>query len=325
MDPKNISHAAAEALKKAAYDPKKLALLHTGAAMLLSFAISLINFLITKSMDATTGLAQMGSRAVLGTVQSVLSMAGTFALPFWEVGFLYAVLRNLRFSDARPADLTEGFRRFGAVARLYILIFAIAMLLFYLCMQVATILISLTPFWETMLQDAKALMDNAAAAGQTALSPNDMLALLPSMLPVLVVIGILLIVIGIPIFYRFRLAFFALMDDATGARDALRRSGRVTRGSKRKLFKLDLHFWWYYAALLVTAVIAYGDVLLPALGVTLPLSADALFFLTYGIYLVLQTLLAWQFAAHVQTAYAVFYEEGKKAAAQQTPPQLPEA
>ena len=325
MEPKNIISAAEDALHRSAYDPKKLALLHTGAAMLFSLLVTLINYLLNQSMDAATGLAQMGSRAALGTVQSVLSMASTLLLPFWQVGFFYAILKNLRTADGQGADLLEGFRRAGKVARLYILLFFIAFLLVFLCAQLASILISFTPFWASMMTDAQSLLENAAAAGQTSLSPEELTALLPAIVPTIVIMLLLLAVIGIPLFYRFRLVFFALMDDAPGARAALKRSGQLMRGYKRKLFRLDLQFWWYYAAMVLFSVIAYGDVILPYLGVNLPLSADALFFVTYGIYILLQTLLSWQYASQVQTCYAVFYDRRKEALSQQeTAPQTPQ-
>ena len=331
MEPKNISSAAAAALERSDYDPKKLALLHTGLSLLLSLLVTLLSYFLNRSMDAATGLAQMGNRAVLGTVQSVLSFASTLLLPFWQVGFLYAILKNLRTANSQPADLLEGFRRWGKLARLYILLFGIVFLVVFLCSQLASVLISFTPFWTNMMVDAQALLENAANAGQTALTPEDLTALLPALLPTILITLLLLAVIGIPLFYRFRLAFFALMDDATGARAALKRSGQLTRGYKRKLFRLDLHFWWYYAAMVLFSVIAYGDVILPYLGIHLPVSADALFFITYGIYILLQVVFAWQFAAQVQTCYAVFYDKRKEAFPQEEAarlhdlPQLPDA
>ncbi|MBR4864532.1 MAG: DUF975 family protein [Oscillospiraceae bacterium] len=331
MEPKKISSATAEALRRSAYDPKKLALLHTGAAMLFSLLITALNFLLSQNMDAATGLAQMGSRAILGTVQSILSLAGTLLLPFWQVSFLYVCLKNLRTADGQPADLLEGFRRWAKVARLYVLIIGISFLLVFLCAQLASVLISFTPFWRSMMTDAQAILEKAASSGQTALTAEEMTALLPAVLPTIILTVLLLAVIGIPLFYRFRLAFFAVMDDAPGARAALKYSGQLTRGYKKKLFLLDLHFWWYYAAMALFGLIAYGDVILPYLGVDLPVSADTLFFITYIIYILLQTLFSWQFAAHVQTCYAMFYDKRKEsfpkeeAARQQDLPQLPEA
>ena len=331
MEPKNISSATAEALRRSAYDPKKLALLHTGATMLFSLLVTALNFLLSQNMDAATGLAQMGNRAILGTIQSVLSLAGTLLLPFWQVGFLYAILKNLRTADGQPADLPEGFRRWGKIARLYILIFGITTLLIFLCAQLASVLISFTPFWATMMADAQAILESAATSGQTTLTAEEMSALLPAMIPTIVIMLLLLAAIGIPLFYRFRLAFFAIMDDAPGARAALKCSGQLTRGYKRKLLRLDLHFWWYYLALVLFSAIAYGDVILPYMGVNLPVSADTLFFITYVIYIVLQTLFSWQFAAHVQSCYAMFYDKRKEdfpkeeAARLQDLPQLPDA
>ena len=324
MKPKNISQAAQDALKRSAADPKRLALIHTGATLLFSLLITLGNFLLTRSMESATGLAQLGSRALLGTVQSVLSLVSTVAIPFWQVGFLYAVLQNLRTQNTGAPDLLEGFRRFGVVARLYILLFGIIMLLLVLSAQVASAIISFTPFWRNMMLEANEILENAITAGQSTLSSEELASLMPVVLPTVIVAGLLLAAVGIPLFYRFRLAFFAIMDEATGARHALKISSQLTRGYKMSLFRLDLHFWWYYAAMVLFALIAYGDMLLPALGITLPVSADGLFFISYGIYILLQLVFSRQFATYVQTSYALFYNNRKQDFTAEQPPQLPQ-
>lgn len=324
MDLPNIKASAHRTLNSAAFDPKALAAIHTGAALALSLLLTVCNFLLTGNMDAATGLSQMNSRALLGTVQSVLSLAASLALPFWEIGFLGATLRNVRSADAMPRDLLSGFHRFGGVLRLYLLQFGMYLLVATACLQVSSLLFSFTPFWQDMMAEAQALLDTAAANGQVSLSPQDIATLLPSMVPMYIIMLVLMGIVAIPLFYRFRMAFYALMDDTPSALAAMRASARIMRNKRMTLFRLDLQFWWFYAAQLLIAVIAYLDLLLPAVGVQLPVSEDAFFFITYSVHLVLQLLVAWQFTSRVQTTYAVCYDHWKTDAATAEKPQLPE-
>ena len=120
------------------------------------------------------------------------------------------------------------------------------------------------------------------------------------------------------------MAQFAIMDDAPGARKAMHASAQMMRGNRFSLFKLDLHFWWYYAAQVLIAALAYLDVVPAALGLTLPVSQDVVFFVGFGLQMVLQLALAWGFAAHVQTSYAHCYEALKAAVPPPQPQPVPE-
>lgn len=306
--------AAAASLEKTNYDPKKLAAIHTGVALTVGLLMTVINFLIDGSISQTSGLSQLGNRAVLSTIQSVLSMAVMLALPFWEIGFLRAAMGMARSENVGLRDLTEGFRRMGPVARLYLLQFGLYLVVGFACMQVAGILFSFTPFLDSSLESMEAVLEQASTTGQVALTEADIAALLPALIPMYVIMLILFAVVAIPLFYRFRMASFAIMDDAPGARAAMAASARMMRGNRLSLFKVDLQFWWFYGTQLLIAVVAYADVILPAMGISLPVSADVMFFLTCVVHVVLQLLLAWQYSAHVQTTYAHCYDTLKNAA-----------
>lgn len=307
MDLRFSRQAAADSLAHAAYDPKKLAVMHTGAALLVSLVLTILNYVINRGIAGTGGIANLGNRAILSTVQSVLSLAGNLALPFWEIGFLYAALRLARRQSAQPAGLLEGFRRAAPVARLYLLQFALYMAVAFLCLQLSSILFSFTPFFDTTMTSMQQILDQAVNAGATAIDEALMTQLLPYLVPIYVLFFVLFAVVAIPLVYRFRMAQFAIMDDAPGARKAMGASARMMQGNRLSLFKLDLHFWWYYAAQLIISGIAYLDLLLPALGITLPLPEEVVLFGSYGLYLVLQLALAYSCASYVQTTYAHCY------------------
>ena len=91
-----------------------------------------------------------------------------------------------------------------------------------------------------------------------------------------------------------------------------------------QLFRLDLKFWWYYALKLLCMLLLYADLLLEAAGVALPVSADAAYLLTYGLYLVGFFAVEVRFLPTVQTAYACAYENLKaQGAVQKKEPEAP--
>ena len=90
--PSVLRQQAGEALQNATYPPKKFVLIHTSVALGLTLLITALNFLLNQQIAQTGGLAGMGMRSILSTVQSVLEFAVNAALPFWEIGIVFAAL-----------------------------------------------------------------------------------------------------------------------------------------------------------------------------------------------------------------------------------------
>ena len=319
MDLRFSRQAAVDSLNRAEYDPKRLVLLHTGVSLGVSLVLTLLNFLLGLGINETGGLAGMGSRAILGTIQSLLTLAASLALPFWSFGLPYAALIWADNRTAKPRDLFEGFRRLRPLLRLLLLSFFWIFGVIFACLEVASILFSLTPFYQENLTAMQGVLEKAMANGATTVDEAVLMELIPMFMPVYVIFLILLLVVGIPLFYRFRMSTFAILDDAPGARKAMGLSNRMMKGSRLALFRVDLSFWWYYLGLYLIAGIGYLDVLLPALKIRLPISQDLLFWGVFGLNLVLQLLFAYAFNARVQTAYAHCYRALK--AAMPPPPQ----
>lgn len=326
MDIRSIKTNAANSLAAASYDPKKLAVLHAGAALLLTLVMTVLNYFLSRSIDNTAGLSGIGTRTVLETVTSLLSIASAFVLPFWEIGFLYAAMGMARRENVSPMTLTEGFRRIGPVLRLQLLQLLLYIGVAMACMYAATFVFFFTSLSNSMMETLQALLDSGVTAEELMASDAMFEQLLPTMIPVYVVFGVLFAVVAIPLFYRFRMASYAVMDTQTpGALAAMRDSSRMMRGSRLALAKLDLSFWWYYAAQLVITAVAYGDLLLPALGITLPFGSDAAMFIFFVVQLVLQLVLAYSCGSYVQTAYAHCYDllkNKKPASPKPIPPEL---
>ena len=89
-------------------------------------------------------------------------------------------------------------------------------------------------------------------------------------------------------------------------------SATLMRRRRWQLFRLDLHFWWYYGLKVLCMLICYADLLLAALGVNLPVGTDAVYLITYGLYLAALFMVEISFRPRVDTAYAIAYETLKE-------------
>lgn len=128
-------------------------------------------------------------------------------------------------------------------------------------------------------------------------------------MPAMGIFGVLFLVLAAPVFYRYRMADYLIIDrPATGALAALRDSRMMTKGNRWNLFRLDLSMWWYYAAVLVSTAIGYGDQLLPALGITLSFSDTVSYFLFLGAYLAATFAVYYFLRNRVEVTYALAYD-----------------
>ena len=83
MDIRNLKSTAADRVSTASYPPRRLALIHTGAAVILSLLLTLVNYLLVGGMEDTGGLAGIGTRSILATAQTMLMLAGTLIMAIW--------------------------------------------------------------------------------------------------------------------------------------------------------------------------------------------------------------------------------------------------
>ena len=307
MDYQALRHSAREALGKAPYPPKRLALIHVGATLLVSLLMTLVNFFLARSYNAATGLGNADQRAILETVQLVLNLVNLVISPLWSIGFMAVALRTARWSNAEPRDLLDGFRCWGTVLRLYLLLIGIAFLLMFAVVQVSSILLAVSGLSRGV---TNVLLEVQEQGGDPYLYLSENM-LMPQMIPVFVVFFGLAAALAIPLFYRIRMAFFAVAEGETSARAAIGRSFRLTRGKAFSLFKIDLRFWWYYGALLLVGCLTSTESLLNLFGISLPLSDNMILYGSYGIYLVLNLLLCWQWSLSVRTTYALCYDRLK--------------
>lgn len=308
FDPRQIKEQADQRLQAAAYSPRRLVLLHTGIALVCSLVLTLISYFLNHQVSGTGGLAGIGTRSVLQSMQSVLSLALTIILPFWEFGFIAAAMRYARQEEVAPRNLLTGLRRFAPLLRLQLLQGAVYLLLLIAAAQLASTVVMLTPLGAGMMELMESLMQNQDFI-QTGLFPEEMLEqLIRAAIPVYAVSGLLFALAAIPVSYRLRLAPYMVLDGQSRALAAMVTSNRKMKGNCVGFFKLDLLFWWYWLLQGVCSLLAFGDALLPALGLQLPMDPEAAMFLFYGLQLAGSLALAYLWRAPVETTYATAYD-----------------
>ena len=304
----DIQGQAKARLQEVSGNPKKLVFIHTAIALGSSLLLTFITYLLSLLIDETGGLSGLTARSLLTTAQSVLELAVMIAMPFWQVGIFYAALQWTRTEQADFGSLLQGFRRFGAVLGLQILrgilFIALGMPLSY----IATAIFMLTPLAAPFLEKFAPMMEQGLTPEQleAMLTPEFTAATTRAAIPLIIIFAIVYLAVAIPVYYRIRFADFAVVEGMPAGR-AMVNSFNITKGSCLQVLKIDLSFWWFYLLQILSIAVCYADTILPALGVSLPVSGVTAAFLFYILGTVCQGVLLWQWEAHRVTVYALAY------------------
>ena len=201
-----------------------------------------------------------------------------------------------------------GFDRFWVLLRCTLLKGLILGGVAMASMYVAIAIYMMTPLSNSAVDILMPLVKNAGTSG-ILLDDATYAQLMDATAPVMVIFGVLFLVLAAPVFFRYRMANYLIIDrPATGALAALRDSRVMTKGNRWNLFRLDLSMWWYYAAMLVSIAVNYGDQLLPDLGITLPFSDTVAYFLFFGVYLAVTFVIFYFLRNRVEVTYALAYD-----------------
>ena len=309
MDPRNAKQAAAAMLAKPGCNAKNLALTYAGVVVLFSLLCTGISYGLGIAADNTSGLSGLALRSMYQSGQTVISLASNILILLWQFGLISVAVGYARGQRMYSSNLWDGFQCWGRILRMSLLLMIVALGVFMACTYIATFLFTLSPLSDSLYLKMESLHINGAS---TELTDELMAQLIPYMGWMFVFFGILLLVIGLPTLYRFRLCEFALMDDAAGARDAIRISKLLSQGNRFGMFRLDLSFWWFYLLQVLSIAVGYLDVILPAAGVKLPIHQDVAMWIAFCLSLGLQFLITWRFAVPYQTAFAVYYDRLKE-------------
>ncbi|MBE6944057.1 MAG: DUF975 family protein [Ruminococcaceae bacterium] len=291
---------------------RKIVLLYALPALSLPLLVMAINLFLDAQFAGTGGLSGIGMRSALETAQTVLSSAISVLLPFWQLGLFFAAMRISRGAPAQAQDLYEGFHRWGAALRLQLLrgmrYFAEILLGVFL----GSLVYSVTPFSNGLVEAIAAITEDPTLAN---ISSQELMLLLEERLsfsqllpPYLFCIAGALILTA-PLFYKYRLSDYVLLSsDKPGAFSSIFESAQLMQGNRLWLLRLDLRLWWYYLLMLLAALISYGDLLLPLLGISLPFSENISMVVFVLLSTAVQFFLYYFFRGRIETVYACVYE-----------------
>lgn len=306
FSPKSCKAQAAQRLSCA--DPKRLGTIHSAVTVGAGILVALVALVTGRMIENTGGLSDIGLRTALGTVQQAVALAVQLLLPFWTAGITFCAIRLARGQAVGPKDLLGGMKRWGVLLRLYLFKSLLLTSAIYTIMQLAVMLVMLTPFAEPMLASMDSLMGQSMTLDPTTLTDQLAADLIKTMLPVYIAALPLLAAVLVFFHYQFRLATYRVLDeDRPGAIRAMFQSCRLIHRYRFRLFRLDLSFWWYYLLQALLALISMADVVLEALNVPLPMEGDLFYLVTYLVYGIGTVALHRYCLVRVETAYACFY------------------
>ena len=294
-----------------AREPQKIVLIYTGILLGVSAFSTVAQYLLGSGISQTGGLRNLGLRSMLSTVSNILPIAQYIILLCLGLGFAAAALRIARGQFASPKTLKAGFERFWPLAKCTLLqgliLLAVGFGSFYLAMAIYMF----SPFSEGFFTIITPLLadESILSTGIPVLDEATSLALMDQMWPMFIIFGILFLALAIPVTYRYRLVNYLIIDrPGIGAFAALRTSNSLMKGNKRRFFRLDLSFWWYYVLLSLASVVCYGDLVLAMLGISLPMSSTVSYFLFYALFLAADFVIYWFFLNRVEVTYALAYD-----------------
>ena len=312
FQPKQFITAGRQAVASASYDPKKLTLIHAGISAAAGFLVTLMSYLLSLGMDQVGGLSGMSYLAALETAQTILEVLISILGPFWALGFMACAVRWVRGADPTPGNLLTGLRRWGPALRMMLLQGFLYVGVMMLCGQIGSFVFMLTPAFAQLealllpLQNADLTQLDSVEQLLLSMDLDTLLHIAMTMIPFIFLPGLILVIL---LAYRMRLAPYILMDEPRcGAVFAVLLSFKMTKRHTLELFRLDLNFWWFYALEALIALLSYGELFLPLLGLELGISPVLASFIFYALALLCQVgLYVWQ-KPNVFAAYALFYD-----------------
>ena len=312
MDIRNTRELKQTAFRRLeqAQEGRKILLIYALITVVSSALVTLITYCLDLQIDQYGGLSHMATRTMLSTVSAMLPLVLSLALMCLELGFMAAMLRISRGMYTSVQTLRAGLPRFWAMIRCSLLLMLRYMLAGMAACYLAMAIFTITPLSNGTVELLMPLMEETADLSKgIALDEALVWQLMEAMIPFFVLFAVLYLVLIVPIAYRYRMANYVLLHDpAAGAARAMIESKKMMRGNCIALFKLDLSMWWYYAASFLAAVLCYGDGLLNLLGISLPVSGDAAYFLFYGLFLVATFGINFCLRGKVETAYAMAFD-----------------
>ena len=309
---REIKDFASRRLEESA-SQKQIVTIYIGLALGLTALVTVLNHVMGLQIDNFGGLSNLGKRTMLSSIQSMLPLAQSILAMCLDVGYVAAMLRIARGMYTSPQTLRLGFGRFWVLMRCAIfkgLIFTGVMIG---SMYLGIVIFLMTPLADPVEEIVTPLISQMTLLDSAVMIDDATYAqLVQAMLPCVAFGGVVLVILGGPIFYSFRMVNYVIIDKpAMGALMALRESKKMMRGHRLQLLKLDVSLWWYYLASAGALLVCYGDVLLPMLGVELPVPETVAFFGFYLLYMAASFCVHYFLRNKAEVSYALAYDAVK--------------
>ena len=283
-------------------DPKKVVLVYAGIVALSSLVVTVVQDLLDSRISQTGGIQNIGTRSMLTTADTVLTIAQLLLVMCLTLGYTGSMLRIARGQYASPNSLKAGGERIWVLLRtrlLQMLIMTAAA--FALCFLVINVCL-LTPLSNRVFAvlgtvSAEELLSNGLA----------LIALYSAMLPVILIYLVALVPLLWYFSCTYRMVDYLLIDrPQLGAFGVLRESRRMMQGNMKMMLRVDLSFWWYYLLQALVSVLVYLNMVLAPFAIGLP--PEVLYWGTVVLYLAADFALRYFFSNKVAVTYALFYD-----------------
>lgn len=283
-------------------DPKKVVLIYAGIVALSSLVVTVVQDLLDSQISQTGGIQNIGTRSMLTTADTVLTIAQLLLVMCLTLGYTGSMLRIARGQYASPNSLKAGGERIWVLLRtrlLQMLIMTAAA--FALCFLVVNVCL-LTPLSNRVIAvmstvSAEELLSNGLA----------LMGLYSAMLPIILIYLVALVPLLWYFSCTYRMVDYLLIDrPQLGAFGVLRESRRMMQGNMKMMLRVDLSFWWYYLLQALVSVLIYLNMVLALFAIGLP--PEVLYWGTVVLYLVADFALRYFFSNKVAVTYALFYD-----------------
>ncbi len=283
-------------------DPKKVVLVYAGIVALSSLVVTVVQDLLDSQISQTGGIQNIGTRSMLTTADTVLTIAQLLLVMCLTLGYTGSMLRIARGQYASPKTLKAGGERIWVLLRtrlLQMLIMTAAA--FALCFLVINVCL-LTPLSNRVIAvmgtvSAEELLSNGLA----------LIALYSAMLPIMLIYLVALVPLLWYFSCTYRMVDYLLIDrPQLGAFGVLRESRRMMQGNMKMMLRVDLSFWWYYLLQALVSMLVYLNMVLAPFAIGLP--PEVLYWGTVVLYLAADFALRYFFSNKVAVTYALFYD-----------------
>ena len=315
MDLRNlreIKNTSEERLRQSP-SQQKIVVIYAALTLGLMALVTVTNYVLGLQMDNFGGLSNLGKRTMLSSVQSMLPVVQSLLIMCLDLGYIAAMLRIARGMYSSPQTLRLGFDRFWLLLRCGIFKGLIMTGVTFVSMYLGIMLFLLTPFSKAAVEVLAPIISQISLL-DTGIVIDDVTygLLMEAMLPAFGICGILMLILGGPMYYNFRMVNYIIIDKpAIGAMMALRESKKMMKGNRLQLLKLDISLWWYYLATGLAMLVCYGDLLLPMVGVNLPVPETVSFFGFYVLYLAASFGIHFFLRNRAEVCYALAYDAVK--------------